>query len=202
LRAPVRKIPNWQVDDKNIVRHLQPSPVRSAEPATRATLIPMGAARLRITSFPLISANGQGHEWEKPSSSSVWETDMLDAVNDGLDPQSSYDQNMPRLTFWSDVSTAEWVQYDYAQPITTSSTSVYWYDDTGYGSTRVPQSWQLMYLDDGVWTPVPGASAYGTTVNAWNTVTFDPVQTTAVRMNVLLQPNVSAGILEWQVDQS
>jgi beta-L-arabinofuranosidase (glycosyl hydrolase family 127)/glycosyl hydrolase family 127 (putative beta-L-arabinofuranosidase) len=202
LRAPVRKIPNWQVDDKNVVRHLQPSPARSAEPARRATLIPMGAARLRITSFPLIGANGQGHEWEAPSASTVWTGDLLDAVNDGLEPQSSYDQNMPRLTFWSDVSTAEWVQYDYARPITTSSAAVYWYDDTGHGSTRVPQSWQLLYLDNGRWTPVPGASAYGTDVNSWNTVTFGQVQTTAVRMNVLLQPNYSAGILEWKVDQA
>jgi hypothetical protein len=60
----------------------------------------------------------------------------------------------------------------------------------------------VTHAQQGGSTRVPGASAYGTTVNAWNTVTFDPVQTTAVRMNVLLQPNVSAGILEWRVDQS
>jgi hypothetical protein len=202
LSAPVRQVPNWTADDKNVVRHLQPSPSHSSRPAAKATLIPMGAARLRVTSFPVVSANPAGHEWEGPSASHVWQTDLLDAVNDGLEPSNSFDQSMPRLTWWDHLGTTEWVQYDYADAITTSSSSVYWYDDTGHGSCRVPASWQLLYRRGSDWVPVPDPSGYGTQVDRWNTVTFDAVQTTGIRLVAQLQNGVSGGILEWRVPQA
>ncbi|MGJ6966793.1 RICIN domain-containing protein [Streptosporangium sp. G11] len=61
LRVQARRIPNWKTDDEGVVTPLQDSPVRSAEPVETVTLIPMGAARLRITSFPRI---GDGHDWQ------------------------------------------------------------------------------------------------------------------------------------------
>jgi hypothetical protein len=63
LRAPARRIPNWQMDALGMVGKLQPGPVKSTEPLVTVTLIPMGAARLRITSFPLISHGSDAHEW-------------------------------------------------------------------------------------------------------------------------------------------
>ena len=201
LRTTARAVPAWTTDDRNVVRHLQPSPVRSTEPARPATLVPMGAARLRITSFPLIARDGGGHEWERPSASYVNGTDLLDAVNDGLEPASSYDQDMPRLTFWDHTGTTEWVQYDYAAPVTTSSAAVYWYDDTGNGGCRVPASWRLLARSGDSWVPVEGASGYPTATDAWNRVTFDPVRTTGIRLEVTLRSGFSGGILEWRVDQ-
>ena len=58
LRVKARKIPGWQQDRSGLVGLLQPSPVRSDEPEETVTLIPMGAARLRITSFPTIAGGG------------------------------------------------------------------------------------------------------------------------------------------------
>ena len=64
--APIRittgaqKIPAWKADTDQIVTPLQDSPTPSAEPVETVTLIPMGAARLRITSFPRI---GAGRPW-------------------------------------------------------------------------------------------------------------------------------------------
>jgi hypothetical protein len=54
LRAKARKIPAWKQDSFGLVGKVQSSPVKSDEPVETVSLIPMGAARLRITSFPVI----------------------------------------------------------------------------------------------------------------------------------------------------
>jgi hypothetical protein len=54
LRVKARKIPSWQLDKFGLVGRLPPSPVKSDELIEAVSLIPMGAARLRITSFPVI----------------------------------------------------------------------------------------------------------------------------------------------------
>jgi hypothetical protein len=64
IRANARKITGWQADSDTVVTPLQDSPTPSAEPVESVTLIPMGAARLRITSFPTI---GAGKAWVSPS---------------------------------------------------------------------------------------------------------------------------------------
>jgi hypothetical protein len=63
LRAKARKIPAWKLDRLGLVGLLQSSPVRSSEPVETITLIPMGAARLRISSFPTIGAGPDVHDW-------------------------------------------------------------------------------------------------------------------------------------------
>ncbi|GAB1639856.1 beta-L-arabinofuranosidase domain-containing protein [Krasilnikovia sp. MM14-A1259] len=55
ITTPARKIPGWQPDADTIVTTLQDSPTPSNEPVEQVTLIPMGAARLRITSFPTVT---------------------------------------------------------------------------------------------------------------------------------------------------
>ena len=63
LRAPARRIPNWQMDPLSMVGKLQASPVKSDQTLETITLIPMGAARLRITAFPLIGHGNDAQEW-------------------------------------------------------------------------------------------------------------------------------------------
>ena len=65
LRAKARKIPAWQPDKLGLVGPLQPSPVKSDEPLETVSLIPMGAARLRISAFPILSHNKDAHEWAR-----------------------------------------------------------------------------------------------------------------------------------------
>jgi hypothetical protein len=56
LQVKARRIPEWQQDSKTgIVGLLPQSPARSDQPIEEVTLIPMGCARLRISSFPLIA---------------------------------------------------------------------------------------------------------------------------------------------------
>ena len=54
MTAKARKIPGWQADSENVIGTLQPSPARSTEPVETISLIPMGSARLRISSFPTV----------------------------------------------------------------------------------------------------------------------------------------------------
>ena len=105
LRAKARKIPNWQADRDNVVTVLQPSPTRTDQPVEPVALIPMGAARLRITSFPTVGSGADAHEWAAPKKPEMAITasfihDDIEAVADGLEPMNSNDQAVPRLTFW------------------------------------------------------------------------------------------------------
>ena len=74
IKAKARKIPGWQQDSENVVGLLQPSPAKSSEPVETVTLIPMAAARLRISSFPTIGHGTSAHTWttapfDKPAQS-------------------------------------------------------------------------------------------------------------------------------------
>ena len=64
IRARAKKIRAWKQDALGLVGKLQPSPVKSDEPVETVTLIPMGAARLRITAFPVIGRGKDAHIWK------------------------------------------------------------------------------------------------------------------------------------------
>ena len=66
LKAKARRIPGWTLDKNGLLNVLQPSPAKSSEPVEAVTLIPMGAARLRITSFPTIGDGPDAHVWVAP----------------------------------------------------------------------------------------------------------------------------------------
>ncbi|MFZ1937238.1 MAG: hypothetical protein WAU84_26160 [Thermoguttaceae bacterium] len=50
------------------------------------------------------------------------------------------------------------------------------------------------------WRPVTGVSSYGTSMDKYNRVTFDGVETTGLRIEVQLQADWCGGILEWRVE--
>jgi len=87
----------------------------------------------------------------------------------------------------------------FAKPAAVSGTDVYWFDDTGRGGVRVPAGWRLLYKDGAEWKPVEGASPYGVARDGWNKVTFKPVTTSGLRIELTMQPDMSAGIQEWRV---
>jgi len=67
LKVRARKIPEWQLDQNNMVGPLRESPAKSDQSREEITLIPMGAARLRISSFPTIGTGPDAHEWVAPT---------------------------------------------------------------------------------------------------------------------------------------
>jgi hypothetical protein len=53
LTTKAKRLPNWKAEGK-MVSKVPISPVESNEPVEEITLIPMGCARLRISSFPIV----------------------------------------------------------------------------------------------------------------------------------------------------
>ena len=54
LKVKGRRVPEWQLDEFQNAGQLPTSPVSSSEPLEEITLIPYGAAKLRITVFPIL----------------------------------------------------------------------------------------------------------------------------------------------------
>ena len=120
-------------------------------------------------------------------------------MNDQSEPRSSRDPNSSFFHWWPEKGSTEWVAYEFDTPTSVSEVEVYWLDDTGSGECRVPASWRLLYKDGEEWRPVDAAGAYGVEKDAYNKVTFRPVTTSALRLEVTLPPQWSAGIQEWKV---
>jgi hypothetical protein len=132
--------------------------------------------------------------------SHVWGRDTVDACIDGLEPRNSDDHTIPRFTWWDHRGTDEWIEQRFDPPRTLSSCAVYWFEDLPRkGGCAVPAAWRLLWRDGDQWQPVQNRGAYGTAKDGYNRVEFEPVTTRALRLEVKLQPNLSGGILEWQV---
>ena len=54
IKVKGRKIPAWTIDQYGLCAELPQSPVTTKEPEEEITLVPMGAARLRISAFPVV----------------------------------------------------------------------------------------------------------------------------------------------------
>lgn len=120
-------------------------------------------------------------------------------IIDGEEPASSSDSSA-YFDWWPVRGSArEWVEMRFAKPAQVSSTEVYWFDDTGRGGVRVPASWRLLYKSGDRWLPVAPRGTYGTARNAWNPLSFTPITTAALRIELSMQPGVSAGLQEWKV---
>lgn len=133
------------------------------------------------------------------SSSYCWPPDSVAAVNDQAEPANSNDHSIPRLTWWDHKGTAEWVQYDFEKPTKVAAVEVYWFDDTGRGGCRVPESWRLLYRDGEQWHPVQTQDGFGVAPDRYNAVSFAPVTASGLRIELQLQPKFSGGVLEWKV---
>ncbi|MCO5295749.1 MAG: glycoside hydrolase family 127 protein [Fimbriimonadaceae bacterium] len=118
-------------------------------------------------------------------------------VNDGLEPKASGEQPESLCHFWPHKGGEEWVQYTWKKPVTAKGVRVYWFDDTGRGECRLPQSWKLQRLQDGKWVDVP--ATYPVQIDQWTEVKFPALTTTALRLVVQMQKGWAAGIHEWRI---
>jgi DUF1680 family protein len=151
--------------------------------AARPTPFPTVVTTAEIAASPL--PNGRGKNARN--------------IIDGEEPANSSDSTA-YFDWWPvQGSKLEWVELTFAKPSTVSTSDVYWFDDTGRGGVRVPASWRLLYKSGDQWLPVETTSAFTTARNAWNTVAFKPVTTSALRIEVTMQQGFSAGLQEWKV---
>ncbi|WP_314519919.1 glycoside hydrolase family 127 protein [Xanthocytophaga agilis] len=128
-------------------------------------------------------------------------TKTLLAINDQAEPKNSNDRDNLNYHWWPLKDTTQWVQYTFAKPEKVSSVKLYWFDDSPWGGCRVPESWKLLYLAaDGKWKEVQNQNSYGIEKDKYNKVTFSPVQTEALKIEVKLPKEYAGGILEWSVE--
>lgn len=121
------------------------------------------------------------------------------ALNDQASQSGSDDPSVLRFNWWPHKGTEEWVQYDFPGEETVSLVKIFWFDDSGHGGCYLPETWTVQYKRGDDWVPVDPLNQYETTKDGFNYLCFRPVKTSALRLAVQLQKDVSAGILEWQV---
>ena len=122
------------------------------------------------------------------------------ALNDQILPKNSSDESAPRMHWWPRKGTTEWVQYDFPGAQNVSRAEVYWFDDTGEGECRVPKSWRVLYREGDTWKPVTNRVPYSVERDRSTPVSFEPVRTASLRIEIELQAGFSGGLYEWKVE--
>ena len=153
-------------------------------PITESSANPLPAPTIASTST--ISSS-------KPSKS-------LKSITDQYEPKNSNDHTNPYFHWWPNKNQTEWIQYDFDKVTIVSSSRVYWFDDGPDGDCRIPDKWEILYRSGNKWIPVKHLSEYHITKDEWNNITFEPVKTSAVRINVKLSKEYSSGIHEWIIN--
>lgn len=201
LKAKGRRIPQWKLEPNGMVGEVQPGPIRSDQPIEDLTLIPMWAARLRISSFPQIGDGPSAREWDGMAPMVLVFPPATDHYNppsaalDGLTPKNSADRSIPRFVL--SPGRSHEVIYEYSEARTIGSVEVYWAEDA---EVALPATWSLAWGDGLRWNKVD-VNRYPNEKDQFNRVTFTPVKTKRIRLFVEPQRRRPAGILEWRVGQ-
>ncbi|MDG4798033.1 family 43 glycosylhydrolase [Micromonospora sp. WMMD1082] len=142
-----------------------------------------------------------------PTASYTAGWNSLTALNDNADPPNPSQAQI--WGTWSGTRPAtQWVQYDWTRPVRVTGTELKFWRDANQGSgdgVAEPDGWVLQHWDEAgsAWRDVTGASTYGTSTTAFNTVSFDPVTTRRVRATVRANGNgtthSAVAITEWRV---
>lgn len=175
----------------------------------RMTLIPYyawchrGSGKMRVWQAQDLNASRPSKPATLASLSKITastKTGALSSINDRLVPKDGNDRSMPYYHWWPKNNCTEWIAYEFPQASTVQSATVYWFDDGPWGGCRIPKAWRMYYKDNnGEWKPVSGADKYPSIKGSACTVNFDPVKTTAVKMEIDLPEDNSAGVFEWSV---
>ena len=124
----------------------------------------------------------------------------LSAINDRLIPSDGDDRSVPYTHWWPKKNSTEWLVYNFKETSTVSTSTVYWFDDQPWGGCSVPKSWKLYYKDaSGNWQEVKNATGYNTNKGVANTVNFDAVKTSSMKLEIVQPEKYSCGVFEWSV---
>ncbi len=123
------------------------------------------------------------------------------ALGDGLVPPNSRAFRVPHYEWFGRRGTREWVQYDFPKSERVFSSEVYWFvENSASQPCALPKSWQVLYRSGNRWLPVAATTPYPIQANQFDRVAFSPVTTSALRIEVQLAPNATAGLLQWRVN--
>jgi len=109
----------------------------------------------------------------------------ISAIYDQVEPVNSEDGSSRFLRLHPQSGDGAWVQYDFAKPAKVSSVEVYWKDDKQY--CILPTAWRLLYRDGSDWKAVQALAPYAVAKDKFNKVSFQPVMTSALRIEIQLQ---------------
>jgi DUF1680 family protein len=118
------------------------------------------------------------------------------AMTDQFEAANSIDHSNPYYHWWPHKGTREWVHFELPEPTEVSRVEVYWFDDTGMGECRVPQSWKVLARVGVEWREVGEGSDPGTAKDCYNVRSFEPVKAQAIRLEIQSQPEWAGGIHE------
>jgi len=161
--------------------------------------IPDSEATAKPTPFPTLAMNSTvaaSRGGDRVTGEGIQKSPQ--AVNDGDEPAASNDLNS-YFDWWPEKGKTEWIEYTFPRTARVSLTEVYWFDDTGRGEVRVPSSWRILFRDGEGWKPVQNQESFGVEKDRYNKVGFMPVSTSALRLEVTMQPEWSAGVEKWKV---
>lgn len=137
IRARGRRVPEWRLEPNGLAGEIQHSPVKTDEQLEEITLIPMGAARLRITMFPV--AGGE----------TKWEENAPIVLASSATHEDPPDREGFR--FGGARGTVEWIEYRYPWPAKIGRAEPEW----GRGGT--PESWRVLVSAGGQWSEWDGS---------------------------------------------
>ena len=171
-----------------------------------AVWIPACKQAARITPEPTIASQAHSLIFKAPiqkdapvsASAEEWAW----GVNDQWEPKRSSDTSKPYHYWWLQFGKPVTISYQFDQPTEVHRVQVYWLDFDHYdGNYRVPASWKLYYRNDkDRWEEVKAHGEYGVVKDQYNTIDFDAVRTTALRIAAQLQEGESGGVIEWKVE--
>jgi DUF1680 family protein len=125
-------------------------------------------------------------------STGVW----VEGLNDGLTSAEDY----PFARFPTAWRQDWWIQYEWAQPVSTSKMDIFFW--TYNGSIPMPAEYHITYWNGKSFIPVSNASASSPENNTFNTVSFDEIETSRIRLEVDSAVLFIANVLEWKVYQA
>jgi DUF1680 family protein len=145
-----------------------------------------------------------------PTSQTMRSENKISALNDGLTPENSFDRSHALYALWSrsPEDRADWVQYEWSEPLKIEKVEVYWAVDrprpaaipgSSWQQIKAPESYRILYWNGNDFVPVVRPQGLGVAADSFNSTTFKPVSTSKLRLEVIPQANQPAGILEWRV---
>ncbi|MCF7730614.1 MAG: glycoside hydrolase family 127 protein [Akkermansiaceae bacterium] len=205
LQASARIIPNWGENYWGTVDRLHPSPVKVDTKNETVTMIPMGAGRLRMSALPAIGDGPEAKPWpqyQEPVSSWSEDPGILKTISDPSDPKSSRGDGHCFLMYGSSLGgSKQWIIMPFDKARTISKSRTYWMDEQyPTGGVRVPASIALFFKDGDSWKPVPNPKGLECKMDQYNDATFDPVTTTAIKMEMQFQPTRCGGLFRWRLE--
>lgn len=93
----------------------------------------------------------------------------------------------------------QWIEYEWTKPVKTGKISLYWWDFKN--SVKLPYACRLLYWNGSSYVPVTNVKGLIVNNDKFNSASFEPVQTTRLRLEVDSAERFPVTLQEWVVFQ-